>query len=132
VTCAVPPDLPEFQGDVTRLRQCLLNLLSNADKFTDHGQVGLAVEVEEAGWLAFRVSDTGIGMSPEQLDRLFRSFSQADASTTRRYGGTGLGLYIARELAKLMGGDITVESALGQGSTFTMRLPLAPHVPTSP
>jgi len=109
-----------------RLRQILLNLLSNACKFTKGGTVRLQVgPAEEAGqhWVDFAVSDTGIGMTEEQLGRLFQEFTQADASTTRQFGGTGLGLAISRRLCRLMGGDITVTSVPGEGSTFTVRLP---------
>ncbi len=81
--------------------------------------------MDDAAWVNFRVSDTGIGMTPEQLGNLFQAFTQADASTTRKYGGTGLGLVITRRFCQMMGGDITVESALGQGTTFTIRLPAA-------
>jgi CheY-like chemotaxis protein len=115
-----------MHSDVTRVRQCLLNLLSNACKFTDKGTITLAVtRVTEGGgdWLRFRVSDTGIGMTAEQLGKLFQPFTQAEASTARKYGGTGLGLAITRRLCQLMGGDITVESARGRGSAFTLRLP---------
>jgi PAS domain S-box-containing protein len=114
----------EMRSDTTRLRQVLLNLLSNACKFTDHGRITL--EVEPAGHdLVFRVRDSGIGMTPEQLGRLFQAFSQAEASTAAKYGGTGLGLAITRRLCQLMGGDIRVESQAGAGSTFTVRLPAA-------
>ena len=113
-------------ADNTRLRQILLNLLSNACKFTKGGIVRLRIaRAEESGrhWVDFIVSDNGIGMSEEQIGRLFQEFSQADASTTRQYGGTGLGLAISRRLCRLMGGDITVTSTLGEGATFTVRLP---------
>jgi CheY-like chemotaxis protein len=117
-----------------RLRQILLNLFSNACKFTKGGTVRLHVRpAEEAGqhWVDFAVSDTGIGMTEEQLGRLFQEFTQADASTTRQFGGTGLGLAISRRLCRLMGGDITVTSVPGEGSTFTVRLPTqaAPPLP---
>ncbi len=114
--------------DVTRLRQCLLNLLSNACKFTKNGAIRLALKCErdpDGQWIVFRVSDTGIGMTAEEMAKLFQAFSQADASTTRRYGGTGLGLAITRKIARLMGGDVTVESTRGQGSEFTLRIPVA-------
>jgi two-component system sensor histidine kinase/response regulator len=114
-------------NDITRLRQCLLNLLSNANKFTSEGKVRLSVSVEtESGrdWVCFIVSDTGIGLTPEQTQKLFQAFTQADASTTRKYGGTGLGLAISRKLARKMGGDLTVASTVGQGSTFTLRVPV--------
>src|SRR5207248_11526817 len=107
-------------------RQALLNLLSNANKFTDHGTISIdARQREEDGrdWITISVADTGIGMTPEQMGRLFQEFSQADASTTRKYGGTGLGLAISKRFCQMMGGDITVESNPGKGSTFTIRLP---------
>ncbi|MEZ4455852.1 MAG: response regulator, partial [Gemmatimonadales bacterium] len=114
-------------GDRGRIRQILLNLLGNAIKFTDSGRVELNVRAGHgAGMLAteIRVRDTGIGMSAEAVSRVFEKFSQADASTTRRFGGTGLGLPISRQLARLMGGDLQVESVVGEGSTFICRLPL--------
>jgi signal transduction histidine kinase len=117
-----------LQADATRLRQCLLNLLSNACKFTQAGRVTFRVDKTElrgAAGVAFSVQDTGIGMTEEQLSRIFLPFEQADASTTRRFGGTGLGLAITHQLSQLMGGDIAVESKPGQGSTFTLRLPLS-------
>jgi signal transduction histidine kinase/DNA-binding response OmpR family regulator len=119
-------DLGSMRVDVTKLRQSLLNLLSNASKFTSQGEVRLAATRELAGheeWLRFDVSDTGIGMTPEQKARLFEAFSQADASTTRRFGGTGLGLAISRRFCRMMGGDITVTSEYGKGSRFTIRIP---------
>jgi signal transduction histidine kinase len=115
-------------GDATKLRQVLLNLLSNAAKFTRKGQIGLAVRRERApdrDWVRFAVSDTGIGIDPATLDKLFTAFTQADASIRRGYGGTGLGLALSRGLCRLMGGDILVESAVGRGSCFTMRVPAA-------
>jgi len=127
---ALELDCPEGIGSVhadnMRLRQILLNLLSNACKFTKGGTVRLHVgPAEEAGqhWVDFAVSDTGIGMTEEQLGRLFQEFTQADASTTRQFGGTGLGLAISRRLCRMMGGDISVTSVSGEGSTFTVRLP---------
>ncbi|MCL4849400.1 MAG: HAMP domain-containing protein [Acidobacteria bacterium] len=120
--------LGEMTADITRVRQILLNLLSNAAKFTEQGQIGLRVHRElrkGVEWVAFQVSDTGIGLTEEQRSRLFREFTQADASTTRRYGGTGLGLAISRQLARMMGGDITVESTPGEGSVFTFAMPAA-------
>ena len=115
-------------ADVTKLRQILFNLLSNAAKFTRDGSIVVAVSSESAETgeeIVYRVSDTGIGMSREQLDLIFEPFRQADASTTREYGGTGLGLTICRRLAAAMGGSIGVVSAPGEGSTFTLRLPRA-------
>ena len=114
-----------MQADLTKVRQTLFNLLSNAAKFTDHGTIRVTVERESDSWLTFAVTDTGIGMTEEQLGRLFEAFSQAEASTRSRYGGTGLGLAISRHFCRLMGGDLTVESAYGRGSTFTLRLPAA-------
>jgi len=110
--------------DRTKLKQSLLNLLSNAAKFTKGGRIALDLRAT-AGTLSFIVSDTGIGMSEEQLSRLFQAFSQADASTTRRYGGTGLGLAITKHFCEMLGGGITVDSAPGRGSTFTIALPVA-------
>jgi signal transduction histidine kinase len=124
VHCA--DELGAMRADLTKVRQTLFNLLSNACKFTEHGTITLEVSRETGaggGWVTFRVRDSGIGMTPEQMEKLFQEFSQADASTTRKYGGTGLGLAISRKFCRLMGGDITVESALGQGSTFTITLP---------
>jgi GAF domain-containing protein/DNA-binding response OmpR family regulator len=115
-----------MHADLTKVRQVLFNLLSNACKFTERGTVSLKVEREEAGeegWFTFSVRDTGIGLTPEQVARLFQEFSQAEADTARKYGGTGLGLALSRRLCRLMGGDITVTSELGRGSTFVARLP---------
>ena len=120
-----PQDI-EMHADQTRIRQALLNLVSNANKFTEHGSVTVDVArvtskgIEE---ITMAVGDTGIGMSCEQMGRLFQEFVQADPSTTRKYGGTGLGLAISRRFCQMMGGEITVESQLGKGSTFTIRLP---------
>jgi signal transduction histidine kinase/DNA-binding response OmpR family regulator len=130
----IASDVGAMYADVVRVRQCLFNLLSNACKFTDRGEVGLRVTREQIGrrpHLVFDVSDTGIGMTPEQLAQLFQPFHQADASTTRKYGGTGLGLTITRKLAEMMGGEISVESVAGRGSRFTMRLPVSPEKATS-
>ncbi len=117
-----------MRADLTKLRQALLNILSNACKFTTSGTIKLETWRRPAGTdgrgvLYFRVRDNGIGMSPEQLGRLFQPFSQADVSTTRRYGGTGLGLTITRRFCQMMGGEIEVESEPGRGTTFTIRLP---------
>ena len=111
--------------DPMRLRQILLNLLSNACKFTTQGEVALRVRkvVDGRNWVEFAVADTGIGMTAEQQAKLFEEFTQADSSTARRYGGTGLGLAITRKLARMMGGDVTVASEPGKGSVFTVRLP---------
>jgi len=120
---AYPHDVGTMQADLTKVRQTLFNLLSNAAKFTDHGTISLTAAREPDDWLRFAVKDTGIGMTEEQLGRLFEAFSQAEASTRSRYGGTGLGLAISRHFCQMMGGDLTVESVHGEGSTFTVRLP---------
>jgi signal transduction histidine kinase/DNA-binding response OmpR family regulator len=119
------PDLGVLTVDPMRLRQILLNLLSNACKFTKQGQVTLrAIRVIDGGnWIELAVADTGIGMTGEQLGKLFQEFTQAEASTAKNYGGTGLGLAITRKLARMMGGDVTVTSVSGRGSVFTVRLP---------
>ena len=122
---AVDPSAPTWvSGDPTRLRQILTNLISNALKFTASGAVTLRVGAAGAAFLQIQVVDTGIGMSTEQQARLFQAFSQADASITRRFGGTGLGLAICKQLTELMGGAISVRSAPGEGSAFTLSLPL--------
>jgi signal transduction histidine kinase/CheY-like chemotaxis protein len=113
-----------YLGDPTRLRQILYNLISNALKFTEQGEIQVTAR-RIAGGLELKVRDTGVGIAPDSLVRLFAKFDQLDSSTTRRFGGTGLGLAICRELAQLMGGEIGVESELGQGSVFTVRLPLS-------
>jgi signal transduction histidine kinase/DNA-binding response OmpR family regulator len=121
-----PDAIGPMHADLTKVRQALFNLLSNACKFTERGSVSLTVTREAMDgqdWMTFDVSDTGIGMTPEQLDRLFEAFTQADAATTRRYGGTGLGLALSRRLCRMMGGDVTAQSESGRGSTFTIRLP---------
>jgi PAS domain S-box-containing protein len=121
-------DVGQARTDAVKLRQCLFNLLSNAAKFTEAGTITLRVarETDPVGdWLRFTVEDTGIGMSPEQVGRLFERFSQADETTTRKFGGTGLGLALSRAFARLLGGDITVSSVEGQGTTFILRVPVA-------
>ncbi len=125
VSC--PPEVQTSTTDVTKLRQVLLNLLSNASKFTKEGKITFSVAREarsDKEWLVFSVKDSGIGMNEAQLSKLFQAFSQADASTTRKYGGTGLGLAISRKFCQMMGGDITVESEPGKGSTFFVNLPV--------
>jgi adenylate cyclase len=117
-----PADIGTFRSDQTKIKQCLLNLLSNASKFTTKGKLTLTVARESGSQVRFAVADTGLGMTPEQLGRLFQAFSQADASTTKRFGGTGLGLAITKHFCTMLGGDVTVESTPGKGSTFTMRL----------
>jgi len=136
------PDLGGMKADLTKVRQTLFNLLSNASKFTERGTITLAADrfiQFGAPWIRIRVRDTGIGMTPEQLGRLFQAFTQADDSTTRKYGGTGLGLVISRKFCQMMGGDISVESTAGNGSTFTVELPVQvgaaaaePETPAAP
>jgi PAS domain S-box-containing protein len=130
-----PADISSFRSDQTKVKQCLLNLLSNANKFTSRGTLALMVTREGNSRVCFRVSDTGVGMTKEQLARLFQAFSQADASTTKRFGGTGLGLAITKCFCTMLGGDVTVESTPGTGSTFTIMLPdqgVAPVAVVSP
>ncbi|MBI5949458.1 MAG: GAF domain-containing protein [Chloroflexi bacterium] len=123
VSC--PEDIGTMHADLVKTRQVLFNLLSNAAKFTEAGTVELAVRRDvEAGRVSFAVRDTGIGISEEQMERLFEAFAQADVSTTRKYGGTGLGLALSRQFCLMMGGDITVETEPGKGSTFTAALPV--------
>ena len=130
-------DLGDIRTDMTRLRQILLNLLSNAGKFTKSGEIKVKVtrqtlepqildpqNLDQAEYFCFEISDTGIGISPENIQNLFQAFNQVDNSTTRQYGGTGLGLAISQRLCQMMGGDIMLESELGKGSTFTVRLPV--------
>jgi signal transduction histidine kinase/DNA-binding response OmpR family regulator len=119
-------DLGAMHADLTKVRQSLFNLLSNASKFTQGGTITLTVDRYFEGdrdWISFQVRDTGIGISPESMEKLFQAFTQADASTTRKYGGTGLGLAITKKFCQMMGGDISVESELGKGSTFAISLP---------
>ncbi len=116
------------RGDMMRVQQCLLNLAGNACKFTHDGSIRIEANIENSAdisWCQIAVIDTGIGISPDRVDSLFREFQQVDSSTTRKYGGTGLGLAISRRLCQKMGDDITVVSKAGQGSTFTMRFPSA-------
>ena len=135
-----PPDIAPLLVDHLRLRQILLNLLSNACKFTKNGEVSLRVtpvSIEDREWMDFAIADTGIGMTPEQMSKLFEEFVQGDQTTARNYGGTGLGLAITRKLCRMMGGDVLVTSEIGKGSTFVARLPAGPATsppppPTSP
>jgi signal transduction histidine kinase/ActR/RegA family two-component response regulator len=130
LSCAIAPGVPPaIIGDVARLRQILVNLLGNAVKFTERGSVVLRAALAEpaadgAARLEIAVRDTGIGVAPDKLDRLFEAFAQADSSTTRRYGGTGLGLAISRRLSELMGGSLRAEGTVGVGSTFHLVVPL--------
>jgi signal transduction histidine kinase/CheY-like chemotaxis protein len=123
VECKAPGNM---YVDVTRLRQVLINLLGNAAKFTEAGSVALRARRDQRGdgdWLVFEVADTGIGMTPEQQQRVFQPFAQADTSTARKYGGTGLGLTLSRRFTQMLGGDITLQSSQGAGSTFTVSIP---------
>ncbi len=144
--CDVDSRVPQnLVGDALRIGQILINFANNAVKFTEQGDVGIVVRVQDGGGagdgtgddgdrvvLRMEVRDTGIGLAPEQMERLFQSFQQADASTTRRYGGTGLGLAICKSLAELMQGEVGVHSTLGRGSTFWVTLPLRRGAPTKP
>jgi len=122
------PDLGAMHADQIKVRQALFNLLSNAVKFTHQGNITLEAgrqRMDGIEWIVFRVTDTGIGLSPEQIVKLFQDFTQADASTTRKFGGTGLGLVLTRRFCQMMGGDVTVRSVSGEGSVFTIKLPAA-------
>lgn len=119
-------DLGSISADVTRLRQVLFNLLSNACKFTEKGEITFTImrkTVNQADWINFTISDTGIGMNTSQVEKLFKSFSQVHSSNIQKYGGTGLGLAITKRICEMMGGDIFVESKPGEGSTFSVHLP---------
>jgi CheY-like chemotaxis protein len=130
-TIGTAPGVPAYLvTDKQRLRQILYNLLSNAVKFTDHGQVELRIDTTGPR-VMFSVADTGIGISRDNLPSIFSAFQQADGTTSRRYGGTGLGLAICREVANQLGGEVTVESELGAGSTFRLHLPLAAQTATA-
>ena len=122
LTLEVAPEIGSMRADVTKVRQALFNLLSNASKFTDKGSITLRARRQGAN-LVFDVIDSGIGMTAEQVGRLFQAFAQADASTSKKYGGTGLGLALSRKFCQLMGGDLTVTSEYGKGSTFTATIP---------
>jgi signal transduction histidine kinase len=132
LTIETPDEPLMMHTDASKLRQVLINLLSNACKFTERGPVVLrSRQVNESGheWIQFAVSDTGIGIAKDDMPKLFHDFSQLDASFTRRYGGTGLGLAICHRFVVLLGGGITVQSELGRGSTFTVRLPITVNDP---
>jgi len=132
LTIKRPDNLGGMRADQVKVRQTLFNLLSNAAKFTQDGSIVLEARREKLNgidWIVFCVTDTGIGLSPEKLVRLFQDFTQADASTTRKFGGTGLGLALTRRFCQMMGGDVTVHSVPGQGSTFTIHLPATVREP---
>ncbi|HSC28896.1 MAG TPA: response regulator, partial [Vicinamibacterales bacterium] len=122
VVVEVDPAIGAMRADLTRSRQVLFNLLSNACKFTERGTITVSARAD-AGWVEFEIADTGIGMTPAQQARLFEAFAQADAATSQKYGGTGLGLAISRQFCRMMGGELTVSSAEGAGTRFTVRLP---------
>jgi signal transduction histidine kinase len=125
VSASLSPELPPLHGDRQKVKQIVLNLLSNSLKFTHEGSVQVFAEYEPATTMVtVSVKDTGIGVAPENQEKIFEDFQQVDSSPTRVYGGTGLGLSICRRLATMMGGHVTVHSTLGQGSTFTLHLPL--------
>jgi signal transduction histidine kinase/CheY-like chemotaxis protein len=127
LSVALDPGITQMRADITKVRQALFNLLSNAAKFTHEGQIRLSIlrdDDPEPGWVRMAVTDTGIGIPENKIDHVFSEFSQADETTTRDYGGTGLGLPISRRFCQMMGGDLTVSSVAGAGSTFTIRLPL--------
>jgi CheY-like chemotaxis protein/two-component sensor histidine kinase len=120
------PAVSSMHADLTKLRQVLFNLISNSAKFTEDGEITLSakrVEADGQNWVHFAVTDTGIGIPADRIDRIFEEFSQADESTTRNFGGTGLGLAITQRFCRMMGGDVAVASTIGVGSTFTIRLP---------
>ncbi|GAB4523925.1 MAG: hypothetical protein Tsb0014_01970 [Pleurocapsa sp.] len=128
----LPENLNTMYADSTKVRQSLFNLLSNASKFTENGKITLNISCHASDGgdnISFQVTDTGIGMTPEQIGKLFQAFTQADASTTRKYGGTGLGLAITKKFCEMMGGDISVESQFDRGSTFTIQLPMKVKMP---
>ena len=130
-----PVGVGRVRSDVTKIRQVLFNLLSNASKFTSNGKITLTVAREDSGlggMVRFAVADSGIGISAEQMSKIFEAFSQADASTTRQYGGTGLGLTISRHFATMLGGMLTVDSRLGEGATFTLLIPARTESGTPP
>jgi len=126
LTLDIPNEFPMVMADSHRIRQIVINLVSNALKFTERGGVTIqCMQLENYDVLRVSVHDSGIGISPAALGYIFEAFRQADGSTTRRFGGTGLGLTIARKLIELQGGEVAVESTLGQGSTFSFTLPIA-------
>ena len=127
------PDVQSLQTDQTRLRQILINLLSNASKFTSDGTITLGIQAwEDPGQILFYVRDTGIGMTSEQLGRIFQNFTQADDTTTRKFGGTGLGLALSKRLAELLGGALWAESEEGKGSVFYLKMPRQMQIADSP
>ena len=128
----IPADLPKLQQDAGKLRQILSNLVSNALKFTPEGGRVLVKARTEDGWLVLDVVDNGVGIAPEDREAIFEKFRQAGRTLTREHEGSGLGLSIVREISKLLGGDVSLHSELGRGSTFTIRLPLELPVTAAP
>jgi signal transduction histidine kinase/DNA-binding response OmpR family regulator len=129
------PEIGVVHADQMRVRQILLNVAGNANKFTERGTIGIHASAQQQhgrDWIVIAVTDTGLGMTPDQISKLFQEFSQADASITRQFGGTGLGLAISQRFCQMMGGDISVESELGRGSIFTIRLPRTVKVQQQP
>ncbi len=127
ITLNIEDDLGEMQSDVVKIRQSLINLIGNATKFTHEGEISISTRKLKKGnqdWMEISVADSGIGMTPVQIKKLFKPFVQADSSTTRKYGGTGLGLYISKRFCEMLGGELTVTSEEGKGSCFTIHLPL--------
>jgi len=123
--------LGEMQSDVVKIRQSLINLIGNATKFTEHGEISISTSRlirDDQDWIEISVADSGIGMTSDQIKKLFKPFVQADSSTTRKYGGTGLGLYISKRFCEMLGGELTVASEAGKGSCFTIRLPVVMKV----
>lgn len=132
LNCA--PNLGSMYADMTRVRQILFNLISNASKFTENGKITLEVvrdKTDTKEYIKFIVADTGIGITPEQMQHLFKEFTQADSSTTRKYGGTGLGLAITKKFCEMMSGDISADSEYGKGTRFTVRIPVEVKAPES-
>jgi signal transduction histidine kinase len=127
----VPRRLPAVWGDAERVRQIVLNLAGNAVKFTEAGAVRIAARARR-GWVEIAVADSGIGIAPEEVPHIFEEFRQVDSTLSRRHGGAGLGLAIAQRLAVQMGGELQVASTPGAGSTFTLRLPMAPKAQAAP
>jgi signal transduction histidine kinase len=123
IATSIPTELTMF-SDQTKIRQVLINLMTNACKFTETGEIHLKAHSEDEKWVVVEVTDTGIGIDPSHMEKLFEPFVQADASTTRKYGGTGLGLPISRKFCELLGGSLIAHSTPGSGSTFIMRVPL--------
>lgn len=131
ITLDIEGDQGEMRSDVVKIRQSLINLIGNATKFTENGEISIStskIKKDNSDWIEISVADSGIGMTPKQIKKLFKPFVQADSSTTRKYGGTGLGLYISKRFCEMLGGELTVSSETGKGSCFTIRLPLTAKI----